>query len=199
MKNQRSPLGVFRRLQALYSRMDQAYVNTAQSLGFTCLGCTDNCCTSFFQHHTYVEWAFLWKGLDSLPAQRRSAYLERARATVKLYREAMDRGERPRAMCPLNDDGRCGLYGHRLMICRLHGTANLLRRPDGRRVEFPGCFRFQDAAQGLESSHSLDRTQLYHDLVALELDFLGSQRSRLPKVDLTLAEMLVYGPPQTKT
>jgi len=199
MKNKRSPLGVFRRLQALYGRMDQAYVNAGQGLGFTCKDCSDNCCTSFFQHHTYVEWAFLWKGLEALPAQRREAYLARAHEVVRQYREAIERGERPRVMCPLNDAGLCGVYEHRLMICRLHGTANSLSRPDGRRAVFPGCFRYQEAVGALPSPpQGLDRTPLYRDLAALEVDFLGGRRDRLPKVDLTLAEMLVYGPPNVR-
>lgn len=201
MKSKRSPLGVFRRLQALYGRMDQAYSQASQGLEFTCKDCSDNCCTSFFQHHTYVEWAFLWKGVEALPATRRETYLARAAETVRLYREALERGERPRVMCPLNDEGLCGVYEHRLMICRLHGTANTLTLPDGRWNVYPGCLRYQTAAQELSKQtqpHGLDRTQLYRDLAALEIDFLGGQRGRPAKVDLTLAEMLVYGPPKVR-
>jgi Fe-S-cluster containining protein len=215
MKNKRSPLGVFRRLQALYARMDQAYNEAATGLEFTCKDCADNCCTSFFQHHTYVEWAYLWKGLEALPAPRREAYLARAAETVRLYREAIGRGERPKVMCPLNDEGLCGVYEHRLMICRLHGTANSLTRPDGRRAVFPGCFRYQEATraagrpepepapyaldiEAMVPLQGLDRTPLYRDLAMLEVDFLGGRRDRLSKVDLTLAEMLVYGPPNTR-
>ncbi|PKN45763.1 MAG: hypothetical protein CVU58_08235, partial [Deltaproteobacteria bacterium HGW-Deltaproteobacteria-16] len=41
----------------LYSRMEQAYDLVARQLDFTCDGCPDNCCDSYFLHHTHVEWA----------------------------------------------------------------------------------------------------------------------------------------------
>jgi hypothetical protein len=63
-----TPQAVFRKLAALYERMGRAYETSAQSIGLSCAGCPDNCCTSFFQHHTYVEWAYLWKGLAATAA-----------------------------------------------------------------------------------------------------------------------------------
>lgn len=188
-------LGVFRRLEALYARMQREYDAVAAPLGFTCAGCPQNCCVSFFQHHTYVEWAFLWKGLEALPAPRREALLARARDYVDQARAALDRGETPSAMCPLNEEGRCGLYSHRLMICRLHGVAHVLAAP-GRPVQsFPGCWRHQELARDAGHAPVMDRTPLYRELAALERDLLGPRAGRLPRVDLTLAEMLVQGPP----
>ena len=78
-------------------------------------------------------------------------------------------------MCPLNDDGLCGVYGHRLMICRMHGVPNALVRPDGRRIQFAGCFRAQELTQEADDVFVLDRTPLYTDLVRLEMEFLGSK------------------------
>ena len=46
----------------LYHDMESAYDRTAKSLDFSCSGCPDNCCDSFFLHHTNTEWAYLWHG-----------------------------------------------------------------------------------------------------------------------------------------
>ena len=192
---------MFRRLAALYDRMQREYDRAAaQAPGFTCAGCPQNCCTSFFQHHTYVEWAYLWQGLEALPGARRAGFLERARDYLDAARAAQARGEVPAAMCPLitreGEDGgagRCGLYAHRLMICRLHGVPHALATPGRPPREFPGCWRYGEAAAA--APVLLDRTPLYRELAGLERDFLGPRAGRLPRVDLTLAEMLVQGPP----
>lgn len=185
------------RLADLYRQMDEAYAQAAQRLGLSCEGCADNCCTSHFQHHTHVEWAYLWEGMTALPEAQRQRYLGRARRAVAEAQAALARGERPEVMCPLNDAGRCGLYGHRLMICRLHGVPNLLRRPDGRVLTFPGCWKSQALCAKRDDVPLLDRTPLYLRLAEVERSFVGAARlRRLPKVDLTLAEMLVAGPPE---
>ncbi|BBD09088.1 hypothetical protein [Desulfovibrio ferrophilus] len=191
----RNRTGVFRRLEALYARMQQAYDTTVGETGFTCQGCENNCCTSYFQHHTYVEWSFLFKGLDDLPAEKREQYMTRAQDYVHAAQDSLNKGERPSAMCPLNDDGLCGLYRHRLMICRLHGVPHVLAGRMGQLNEYPGCFRFPNEA----GANPLDRTPLYRELAKLEMDFLGSRMARLPKVNLTLAEMMVQGPPKLTT
>ena len=191
---------LFRKLAALYGRMADAYAGSAGEIGLSCAGCEKNCCTSYFQHHTYIEWAYLWQGLRVLDEARREDYLGRARAYVRESQAALVRGEAPSTMCPLNDDGPCGVYAHRLMICRMHGVPNRIVRPDGRAIAFPGCFKSQALTaerreQGRETP-VLDRTPLYTELVRLEMDLLGNKARSLPRVDLTLAEMLVMGPPQ---
>jgi len=100
-------------------------------------------------------------------------------------------------MCPVNDDGRCGLYRHRLMICRLHGVPNRLALPTGRVLSFPGCWKTQELtlAQG-GAVPVMDRTPFYRELLALEAALVGPALGRLPKVDLTLAQMLMAGPPE---
>ncbi len=183
------------RLAALYLQMDEAYHQAAQLVGLSCDGCTDNCCTSYFQHHTYIEWAYLWQGIDQLPEALRQRVLGRARRAVAEAQNALAQGQRPEVMCPLNEEGRCTLYAHRLMICRLHGVPNRLRRPDGRVFTFPGCWKSQARWAEAPNVPVLDRTPFYLQLVELEQAFVGSERYRLPKVDLTLAEMLVAGPP----
>lgn len=190
------PAQAFRKLSALYAEMRDGYARHAQTLGLTCDGCSQNCCSSYFQHHTRIEWAYLLHGMTALPADQRQRYEARAREYVRGARAAVERGERPSLMCPLNDEGRCGLYSHRLMICRLHGVPNRLRYPDGRAIEFPGCFRSQELCATAGSFPVLDRTALYTRLMELEVAFVGPGRIRsVPRVDLTLAEMIVQGPP----
>jgi hypothetical protein len=99
-------------------------------------------------------------------------------------------------MCPLNDNGLCQLYEYRLMICRMHGVPNSFVRPDGKRISFPGCFRCQELGLDLEEVPVLERTRFYQELASLEIAFAGSKSKDLSKVNLTLAEMLVKGPPQ---
>ncbi|MUM76606.1 hypothetical protein GKC30_03045 [Pseudodesulfovibrio sp. F-1] len=200
-----TPNGAFRKLAAIYDAMVSRYVESAQVIGLTCDDCAENCCLTFFQHHTYVEWAYLWEGLAALPPERLEAVRQRAHEYVEQAREALSRGLRPRVMCPLNLDreqGLCGLYDHRLMICRMHGVPNELVRPDGRRVSFPGCQRCQGLTEGLRAGgHAVpvvDRTPLYKELAALEMRFVGANLRRLPKVDHTIAEMIVLGPPRLK-
>jgi len=191
------PAQAFRKLAVLYTDMQKAYASHAGALGLTCESCTDNCCTSYFQHHTRIEWAYLLQGLAELPTERRIEYEKRARDYVQKAQQALAAGERPRIMCPLNDDGLCGLYAHRLMICRLHGVPNRLRYPNGREIDFPGCFRSQELCAAGGPIPVLDRTPLYTRLMELEVQFVGPGRIRtLPRVDLTLAEMIVQGPPQ---
>lgn len=191
------PSQVFRKLASLYEDMQTQYQIHSARLGLSCDGCSDNCCTSYFQHHTRVEWAYLLQGLAELPEATRREYERRSRAYVRDAQEALATGERPHIMCPLNDDGRCGMYAHRLMICRLHGVPNKLRYPNGRVVEFPGCHRSQALCARADQIPVLDRTPLYIRLLELEAQYVGPSKIRaLPRVDLTLAEMIVHGMPQ---
>jgi len=188
-----TPKAAFRKLAAIYDRMVDRYNEVAGPIGMKCDGCTDNCCLSFFQHHTYVEWAYMWDRLEQVKAQAQT-YVDQAQM-------ALARGERPHIMCPLNideDQGICGLYKHRLMICRMHGVPNQLRKPTGQEIRFPGCYRCQELTGGMDDPPSVDRTPLYMDLVKLEMQFVGKNLRMLPKVDHTIAEMIVLGPPKLR-
>lgn len=199
-KHPKKAPGLFKRLAGLYERMDQAYAATAKPLGFTCADCPQNCCVSYFQHHTHVEWSYLWKGMLSLDKERREPFLARAQDYVEQSRRFLARNQRPQIMCPLNEDGRCQLYDHRLMICRLHGVAHTAPLANGGEARYPGCFRFERAAASLELPEGvepyMDRTPLYRELAVLETEYMRTRLGRAPKVDLTLAEMLVQGPPR---
>ncbi len=195
-------VGVFARLGNLYERMSSAYGETAAKAGLSCEGCQQNCCYSYFQHHTYIEWSYLWRGMNELPQERRDSYLQRAHEAVRQYQHSLSMGLPPSVMCPLNDDGLCGVYKHRLMICRMHGTRNMLLRPDGQRQLFRGCYRFCGLTDGQpdEEVPTLDRTLFYRRLAELEMEHCAgkgtAQGRAAPRVSLTLAEMLVYGPPK---
>ncbi len=180
----------------LYDRMEKAYDIVARQLDFTCDGCPDNCCDSYFQHHTYVEWAYLWQGLAGLDPARRKGIENRAAEYVAACERALARGERPQLMCPLNEEGRCGLYRHRLMICRMHGVPSSLTFPNGQSKKFPGCFRCQEIVGDRQATPAVERAPLFRELVALEQELLGAQQGQLPKVNKTIAEMILLGPPR---
>ncbi|WP_319541879.1 hypothetical protein [uncultured Pseudodesulfovibrio sp.] len=196
-----TPKAAFRKLAAIYDKMVDRYNDVAETIDMKCDGCTDNCCLSFFQHHTYVEWAYMWEGLNQLPADRLEAIKTKAQEYVEQGQMALARGQRPHIMCPLNIDenqGICGLYKHRLMICRMHGVPNMLVKPTGQEIRFPGCYRCQELTEGMDTPPIVDRTPLYKDLVMLEMQFVGKNLRQLPKVDHTIAEMIVLGPPKLR-
>lgn len=179
----------------LYHDMEVAYGQTAKALDFSCAGCPDNCCDSFFEHHTYTEWAYLWLGLKTLEDSRLQALTDQASHYVTASKRAMAHDERPLTMCPLNTDGLCSLYPYRLMICRLHGVPTAFRRPDGQIVNFPGCFRCQEHVLSADSVVPLDRTPFFKRLVELEINLLSNRITPAPKVKLTIAQMILKGPP----
>lgn len=196
MKQQETPRStLFGKLSQLYSQMEEAYNHVAGEIGLSCSRCPDNCCTSYFRHHTYIEWAYLWEGMESQSHENQREFINRAEVYVRQSQVLMAQGLRPDIMCPLNDQGLCRLYANRLMICRLHGVPNSFVRPDGKKMSFPGCFRCQELCSHLKEVPVLDRTDLYRDLASLEMAFVGPKIKTLPRVNLTLAEMLVQGPP----
>ncbi len=185
-----------RQVADLYRDMEEAYDSTAAELDFSCSGCPDNCCDSFFLHHTYTEWAYLWHGLNTLDKDTLHAIIEKAADYIKKTEAALAKGKRPVIMCPLNSEGLCSLYPYRMMICRLHGVPNTFARPDGQKIEFPGCFRCQDIVSTKNSKATMDRTSFFQRLVNLEIRLLGNKRATAPKVKMTIAQMIVKGPPE---
>jgi len=180
--------GAMEHLARIFAAMDADYERAALAHGFVCRGCDDNCCRTRFYHHTLVEYLYLRQGLKALAAA------ERDRLTVRAAQVAADQAAVPAEplMCPLNAQGRCLLYAHRPMICRLHGIPHLLRRPDGRRQEGPGCGDF-DRQCGASAQPLLDRTPLYSALAELEREL----RRRLgfgDKIRMTIAQMVIETP-----
>jgi hypothetical protein len=185
-------------IEQLYRDMEASYDKTASVLGLSCNGCPDNCCDSYFLHFTYIEWGYLWYGMSLLPEDKQQEIIRRAVSYEEQSEEMLRQGERPRIMCPLNEAGRCILYKHRLMVCRTHGVPAVMRRPDGKQLRFPGCFRCQDIVEQGQSevqSVVMERTPLLRRLVELEQNLLEGKRNLLPKVRMTIGGMLKAGPP----
>ena len=187
-------------MEAIYTAMANGYETVATAIGLTCDNCPDNCCDSYFLHYTYCEWAYLWQGLQQLDSARLKEIRRRARSNVESSRLALAEDTRPQIMCPLNEGGRCQLYHHRLMICRSHGVPATLTSPNGRRQRFPGCFRCQEMVEErysqAELAPAMERTELFRRLVLVEQRLLGAGRPHYAKIRLTIAEMIVQGPPQ---
>jgi hypothetical protein len=179
----------------LYARMEDAYDLVARQLDFSCQGCSDNCCDSYFLHHTYIEWAYLWEGLRSLSKDFLLVIRERSAQYLAEAEKFLSEGRTPVIMCPMNEAGRCSLYTHRLMICRMHGVPSSLTQPNGRTVSFPGCFRCQEIVGQRQALPAVDRTSLYRELVNLEAKLLGTKKGLMPKARMTIAQMIVQGPP----
>ena len=79
---------LFHRLRQLYADMEREYGRVARLIRLTCSDCPDNCCTSYFQHHTHVEWAYLWDGLRVLPDREREEIRARAEEYVRTAKES---------------------------------------------------------------------------------------------------------------
>ncbi|XCN73806.1 MAG: YkgJ family cysteine cluster protein [Candidatus Electrothrix aestuarii] len=187
-------------IEAIYQAMQEGYEQVASQVGLTCADCPDNCCDSYFLHHTYSEWAYLWQGLGQLNSEELADITERAKAYIAQCAEPLAQGRLPQIMCPLlNEKGLCSLYQHRMLVCRMHGIPATVTRPDGQPMRFPGCFRCQEIVREKYSPENeapaMNRTQLFRQLAALESHLLEERRHLYPKVKKTIAEMIVEGPP----
>ena len=189
-----------RELADIYTTMELQYDAVAGKVGLSCSGCPDNCCDSYFLHYTYSEWAYIWQGIRALDDETLEIILERSKRYVEESRKILQRGERPKLLCPLNDEGLCTLYSHRLMICRLHGIPASMTRPDGQELKFPGCFRCQEIIQENYQKETdvpfMNRTELLGRVASLESELLGGKRHLFPKVRRSIAEMIADGPPR---
>ncbi len=184
----------FAKLADIYQRMDAAYGACAEDVSFTCAGCLHNCCVSHFQHHTMVEWAYFFQGVREFSDEERQRFSALAQENVNQVQRALAMGQTPTAMCPMNDAGLCRIYQHRFMICRLHGVGHTLTPPSREPMAFPGCPRYE-ALAATGAGQPMDRTIFYQELAALDQAFRETFPKARPKVDLTLSEMLLIGPP----
>lgn len=190
---------LIRELKDIYQGLEKEYDSVARQLSFSCTGCPDNCCDSYFLHHTYTEWAYLWLGFRKLNPEKQQEIRQRASTAALACEQALRRQERPQVMCPLNEGGLCTLYAHRLLVCRTHGVPAVMTHPNGRSLTFPGCFRCQEIVGALGTDKGeipvTERTPFLRRLAVLENDLLQGERQRYPKVGLTISQMLIKGPP----
>ncbi|MGD8846038.1 MAG: YkgJ family cysteine cluster protein [Desulfobacteraceae bacterium] len=173
----------------LFEQMDRAYDAAARKSGFVCNGCRNNCCLTRFYHHTLVEYLYIKSGLEQIGPQALADVKTRAMAVLEQTAKMEQEQKQTGVMCPLNRAGRCMLYAHRPMICRLHGISHALRRPDGRLQTGPGCDDFY-AQCGPSKKHYLDRTPLYVAMAKLERQLrmaLGFDQ----KIKMTIAQIVI--------
>jgi len=182
-------LSYFERLQKIFGDMDRSYDIAAQSYGFQCRGCEDNCCRTRFYHHTYLEYLFLRQGFDSLDASQQRELHKEADNVCRQTELADNQGRAVRLMCPLNKDGMCTIYAFRPMICRLHGIPHELQKPGQPVIQGPGCGAF-DQQCSAKPYFKFDRTRFYFEMARLENEF--KQAAGLNgRVRMTIAEMIL--------
>lgn len=181
--------GFFEELTALYVDMDQTYNDAAAYYGFQCAGCEDNCCLTRFYHHTNIERLYLLSGFFKLDVNLQDVIRDRAQNVNHQLLEAQSQGKTSSVMCALNEEGRCLLYAHRPMICRLHGIPHELRTPGRPPVHSPGCADFVRRC-GDQEYKIFDRTPFYQALAILEQRF-KEQFHMAGKIKRTVSEMLI--------
>ncbi|MBU2489613.1 MAG: YkgJ family cysteine cluster protein [Proteobacteria bacterium] len=182
------------RIHSLYARMDEACALAAVEHDFLCTGCEDTCCATLFFHHTLAECLVLWAGIRDLPADVREQLLARA-SRVREAEAARGSGSGPfREPCPALVQGRCLVYAHRPMVCRLHGMAHAMTLPDGSCRTGPGCSLYEQRVAEFEHRPApLDRTPLYQDLAALERE-IRAEAGFSGRIRLTVAGILADPP-----
>jgi Fe-S-cluster containining protein len=171
----------FRKLELLYYKMDKAFNKTAEHYGFKCNGCKDNCCKSFFYHHTFIEKDYLVNKAKEFDHDKKITL----KKSAVLYLDTIEN----KPLCPLNRDELCILYNARPMICRLHGIPHHLNLPGIEIKQNPGC----DAGASCFKSasyFSFDRIPFYREMVEIEKEY--RQKFDLNgKTKQTIAHMLL--------
>ena len=184
-------INFFKKLELLYGKMDKAYNKAASHYGFKCNGCEDNCCKSFFYHHTFVEKDYLLSRVNNLTYEKK----ESLRKSAALYLQTIsinktDTGiNAKRPLCPLNNDNKCMLYTVRPMICRLHGIPHHLNIPGREIKQNPGC----DAGAPFFNSKnyfSFDRIPYYKEMAEIEQEY-KKNLGKTEKIKQTVAHMLL--------
>lgn len=176
----------FSALIRLYSKMDNTYNKVAAQYGFHCTGCKDNCCTSLFFHHTFVEKAFLLHGFFQMDTGVQKKIRQTAADYVSKTFSSATTGNSLKLMCPLICQDRCSLYFFRPMICRLHGLPHELHPPGRQKIRGPGCNTGQFDSKPYIA---FDRTPFYVKMAELEHNF-QHKHNKAGRPRQTIAQML---------
>ncbi|MEW5736524.1 MAG: YkgJ family cysteine cluster protein [Thermodesulfobacteriota bacterium] len=157
------------RLQKVVAEMDRAYKKASAVQDFSCNGCENNCCYTWFFHHTLAEALFLARACAGLSPEVLARAEDQARSVMAKH-TAHDADQGPfRAACPLFSSGLCMVYDSRPMICRLHGVPYRLLQPGGSYHIGPGCAAFHNAVgENGKNAQVMDRTPLYVAMSKLE-------------------------------
>ena len=172
----------------IYEAMDRAYNLAAAHYGFKCAGCDDNCCYTRFYHYTYIEYGYLLKGYRLLDEHKSVEVRKKALKVIGDSQAANKKESAGRHMCPLNFDGRCILYSHRPMICRLHGIPHQFQTPGHKGIYAPGCETFT-GQHGDAEYFNFDRTPFYTQMARLEGE-LKQAMGVGDKLKMTIADMI---------
>lgn len=179
----------FERLASIYVSIDEKYQEAANHYGFQCSGCDENCCMTHFYHHTHIEFFYIVKGFKTLSSGIKKDILSQATLVQERIEKDNSRTEPSRLMCPLNIKGKCVVYKHRPMICRMHGIPHELKKP-GAPVHYgKGCKLFTENHIN-KDYFSFDRTPFYFQLARLERE-LKEKICLKEKFKKTIAQMLV--------
>jgi hypothetical protein len=183
------------RLVELYQRIDGIYVEFAGKVGLTCQGCNGvRCCTVDLTLHTSIEMHYLRRGFSSLEPLIRGEVLERCLSIISAKHDDPWGDPYRNAVCALNLDGKCLLYHHRPMICRLAGLPHFMVRPDGSRIESGGCSHYQLDISPSHPDARLDRTDFYRAMAEFEIQVMRHTGRRT--APLTVAETLGLEQPE---
>jgi hypothetical protein len=123
------PKNSFDPLASLYQSMDMVWGKAADHYNFKYNSCDDNCCKSLFYHHTSIEKSYILKGFQSFDQQIKDNIIQKSKAYYQKIFSNNGSIENAKIMYLLNKKGHCLIYGHRPMICRLHGLPHELIRP----------------------------------------------------------------------
>ncbi|MBF0518545.1 MAG: hypothetical protein HQK92_02350 [Nitrospirae bacterium] len=185
------------RLSEIFSAIDADYKAAQDHYGgFTCSGCSDNCCTTVFNHYTLLEYFYLSEGLSKITDQ---ALLKVIFMRAEMYFKEVAKNpfnmESLRIMCPLNFNDKCIVYENRPLICRSHGVPSVLKVNTAPKQQWPGCNRFKenyakDADGTFNPDFYFDRTSHYSMLAALEKQ-LRIEFTFFQKIKKTVAEMVL--------
>ena len=175
-------------MKTLYAKMQKDYDSVGRHYGFTCEGCTENCCTQRFFHYTHAEYFHLLEGMREAEKELAREIVRKAKDVVSLYAGEEDPLNPKPIMCPVNFDGLCRLYEHRPMICRMHGLPHRVRDPKGSESRGGGCGRFEAMINKVD--WSVNRTPHYTALARVE-GALRHERRLSGSLRLTTSEMIV--------
>jgi Fe-S-cluster containining protein len=176
------------KLDKLYIKMDKAFETAASHYGFICNGCEDNCCKSFFYHHTFIEKDYLLSIANDFSPDKKIALKKNA----EIYLDVISYGNtefKEKPLCPLNKNSKCVLYNQRPMICRLHGIPHHLNIPGKDITKNPGC------NAGLTFFNStkyfpFDRIPFYQEMAEIEKEY-RQKFTKSGKIKQTIAHMLL--------
>jgi hypothetical protein len=182
-----------KRLEQLFFSMNEKYDEAASYYDFQCNGCDENCCMTLFHHHTYLEFFFLKKGFEILSSEVKKQIHDRAVKVCQEIKEFISKTGSARTMCPANIGGKCVLYYHRPMICRLHGIPSEWSFPSktgmNRTVISAGCEEFSRRCQK-KNYYKFDRTPFYDQMARLE-NHLKDHFGFNQKIKKTVAEIIL--------